>query len=66
MADHPDLVLKSRTAAPVAHTAGDAPQEILTCRICFDEAEDPIMSACRHIFCVSSSGHLAHKLLSNL
>lgn len=65
MADHPDLVLKSRTAAPVAHTAGDAPQEILTCRICFDEAEDPIMSACRHIFCVSFISLLHYYVLTN-
>lgn len=52
MADHPDLVTKSRTAAPVDHAPGDAPQEILTCRICLDEAEDAVATAsCRHVFC---------------
>ncbi|GAA5937456.1 DNA repair protein RAD16 [Sporobolomyces koalae] len=51
MADHPDLVIKSKTAEPVQHAAADVPQEILTCRLCLDEAEDAIKTACRHIFC---------------
>lgn len=50
--DHPSLVTHSKTAMPIVHAEGDAPEEILTCRICFDEAEDAISSACRHIFCV--------------
>ncbi|GAA6012147.1 hypothetical protein JCM10207_005148 [Rhodosporidiobolus poonsookiae] len=51
MADHPDLVLKSKTAEPVKHADADKPQEILTCRICLDEAEDAVKSSCRHLFC---------------
>ncbi|GAA5869892.1 hypothetical protein JCM3774_000522 [Rhodotorula dairenensis] len=51
MADHPDLVIKSKTAQPVEHAAADLPTEILTCRLCLDEAEDAIKTACRHIFC---------------
>ncbi|GAA5823589.1 hypothetical protein JCM11251_000689 [Rhodosporidiobolus azoricus] len=51
MADHPDLVIKSKTAEPVQHAAADMPQEILTCRLCLDEAEDAVKTACRHIFC---------------
>ncbi|GAA6004678.1 hypothetical protein JCM11491_002191 [Sporobolomyces phaffii] len=51
MADHPDLVIKSKTAQPVQHAAADVPQEILTCRLCLDEAEDAVKTACRHIFC---------------
>ncbi|GAA5974681.1 hypothetical protein JCM5350_001246 [Sporobolomyces pararoseus] len=51
MADHPDLVIKSKTAEPVQHAAADVPQEILTCRLCLDEAEDAVKTACRHIFC---------------
>lgn len=51
MADHPDLVLKSKTSEAVQHAPGDKPEELLTCRICFDEAEDAIMSHCRHVFC---------------
>ncbi|SGY78862.1 BQ5605_C008g04976 [Microbotryum silenes-dioicae] len=51
MADHPDLVLKSRTAMPVQHADSDKPEEILTCRICLDEAEDAVKTQCRHIFC---------------
>lgn len=52
MADHPDLCLKSKTAMSVAHHEADLPTDILTCRLCLDEAEEPIASACRHIFCV--------------
>ncbi|GAA6046472.1 hypothetical protein JCM3770_004939 [Rhodotorula araucariae] len=51
MADHPDLVIKSKTAQPVQHAAADLPQEILTCRLCLDEAEDAVKTSCRHIFC---------------
>ncbi|GAA5855624.1 hypothetical protein JCM8547_001622 [Rhodosporidiobolus lusitaniae] len=51
MADHPDLVIKSKTAEPVQHADADLPQEILTCRLCLDEAEDAVKTACRHIFC---------------
>lgn len=51
MADHPDLVIKSKTAQPIQHAAADLPQEIITCRLCLDEAEDAVKTACRHIFC---------------
>ncbi|ORY91463.1 SNF2 family N-terminal domain-domain-containing protein [Leucosporidium creatinivorum] len=51
MADHPDLVLKSQTAQPVLHAAEDAIQELITCRLCLDEAEDPVKTQCRHIYC---------------
>ncbi|GAA5889608.1 hypothetical protein JCM8208_001072 [Rhodotorula glutinis] len=51
MADHPDLVIKSKTAQPIQHAAADLPQEIITCRLCLDEAEDAVKTSCRHIFC---------------
>lgn len=54
MACHPDLVLKSRTAKSVQgllHANGDEEFTLHTCRICLDEAEDAIMSKCRHIYC---------------
>lgn len=52
MADHPDLVLKSKTAQPVLHADEDKVQDVITCRLCLDEAEDPVKTQCRHIFCV--------------
>ncbi|PLW50416.1 hypothetical protein PCANC_07582 [Puccinia coronata f. sp. avenae] len=60
MSNHPDLVLKSRAAQAAFKTItdSDAPNadineltSIQTCRICLDEAEDAIISRCRHIFC---------------
>ncbi|KAA1070347.1 DNA repair protein rad16 [Puccinia graminis f. sp. tritici] len=60
MSNHPDLVLKSRAAQAAFKTIGDANApntdlnqltSIQTCRICLDEAEDAIISKCRHIFC---------------
>ncbi|OAV97831.1 hypothetical protein PTTG_25838 [Puccinia triticina 1-1 BBBD Race 1] len=60
MSNHPDLVLKSRAAQAAFKTIGDANApntdlnqltSIQTCRICLDEAEDAIISRCRHIFC---------------
>lgn len=60
MSNHPDLVLKSRTARAAFRTSADPnalavdphePSAINTCRICLDEAEDAIISRCRHIFC---------------
>lgn len=47
----PDLVLKSKTAKHKIVDSADADFSINACRICLDEAEDPIMSKCRHIFC---------------
>lgn len=52
MADHPSLVTHSKTAMSIQHAPEDKPEELLTCRICFDEAEDAVMTSCRHIFCV--------------
>jgi len=52
LADHPDLVIKSRTSQAIQHAPADLPQDIITCRICLDEAEDAVKtSSCRHIFC---------------
>ncbi|GAA98283.1 hypothetical protein E5Q_04966 [Mixia osmundae IAM 14324] len=54
MADHPDLVLKSKTAKGLSSALEASGQitDIHTCRICLDEAEDPIISAkCKHVFC---------------
>ncbi|KAH8920079.1 hypothetical protein BT69DRAFT_444286 [Atractiella rhizophila] len=51
MADHPDMVLKSKTRRAALVAEGQADDSLITCRICLDEAEEPIMSSCRHIFC---------------
>ncbi|PKI84061.1 DNA repair protein rad16 [Malassezia vespertilionis] len=45
MANHPDLVLRSAT---LGHANLE---EINVCRLCTEEAEDAIMSRCRHVFC---------------
>ncbi|KAE8266127.1 hypothetical protein A4X09_0g6221 [Tilletia walkeri] len=50
MACHPDLVLRSKTGS-AAKILGDSVSETHVCKLCADEAEDPIMSACRHVFC---------------
>ncbi|KAK0522956.1 DNA repair protein rad16 [Tilletia horrida] len=50
MACHPDLVLRSKTGT-AAKLLGDDVNETHVCKLCADEAEDPIMSACRHVFC---------------
>lgn len=42
IADHPDLVLRKSQNEAV---------ESIVCRICDDEAEDPIKSKCHHTFC---------------
>lgn len=44
-------MLKSKTAKHKILDASEADFSINTCRICLDEAEDGIMSKCRHIFC---------------
>lgn len=50
VADHPDLVLRKR--APGSSTEADLMKvNALVCKICDDEAEDPIQSKCRHLFC---------------
>ncbi|KAM0746618.1 hypothetical protein T439DRAFT_293915 [Meredithblackwellia eburnea MCA 4105] len=51
MADHPSLVTHSKTAMSIQHAPGDKPSDILTCRLCLDEAEDAVATSCRHIFC---------------
>lgn len=50
---HPDLVFKSKTGmkSVFGEDASNAANSIHVCRICQDEAEDAIMSKCRHIFC---------------
>ncbi|KAK0548686.1 DNA repair protein rad16 [Tilletia horrida] len=50
MACHPDLVLRSKTGANAKLLAGQL-SETHVCKLCADEAEDPIMSSCRHVFC---------------
>ncbi|ORX37998.1 SNF2 family N-terminal domain-domain-containing protein [Kockovaella imperatae] len=45
MACHPDLVLKSKTSK----LAQDVSEGVV-CRICSDQAEDAIVSACKHVF----------------
>ncbi|SNX84973.1 probable RAD16 - nucleotide excision repair protein [Melanopsichium pennsylvanicum] len=50
LANHPDLVLRSKTGL-ASKLLGDEQSEIHVCRICTDEAEDAIMSRCKHIFC---------------
>lgn len=50
LANHPDLVLRSKTGL-ASKLLGEDQSEIHVCRICTDEAEDAIMSRCKHIFC---------------
>ena len=50
LANHPDLVLRSKTGL-ASKLLGDDQAEIHVCRLCTDEAEDAIMSRCKHIFC---------------
>ncbi|SJX63501.1 probable RAD16-nucleotide excision repair protein [Sporisorium reilianum f. sp. reilianum] len=50
LANHPDLVLRSKTGV-ASKLLGEDQSEIHVCRICTDEAEDAIMSRCKHIFC---------------
>ncbi|KAF9919342.1 DNA repair protein rad16 [Lobosporangium transversale] len=45
MVDHPDLVLKKVKPGDVGLP------ETLVCCICQEEAEDPIVSKCHHLFC---------------
>ena len=40
-ANHPDLVISKLTR----------PKSVLVCGICQEEAEDPIISKCKHLFC---------------
>lgn len=51
MANHPDLVLRSKTGVAQNLLADDAGVENRVCKICTDVAEDPIMAKCRHVFC---------------
>jgi DNA repair protein RAD16 len=51
LACHPDLVLRSKTGISAKLLGNEASSAIHVCRICQDEAEDAIMSKCRHIFC---------------
>lgn len=52
MADHPDLVLKGRSAKAInasLEASGLDQLNLSVCRICLDEAEDAIQSSCRHM-----------------
>lgn len=49
MANHPDLVLKSKTARDISDQVLGANETIHTCRLCLDEAEDAVISRCRHM-----------------
>ena len=49
MSNHPDLVLRSTTRSN-ADLLGKI-DEINVCKLCLEEAEDGIMSQCRHVFC---------------
>ncbi|CAH7674033.1 adenosinetriphosphatase [Phakopsora pachyrhizi] len=60
MSNHPDLVLKSKVAQEAfkltngdgePHIGSNQADKLHTCRICLDEAEDAIISQCKHIFC---------------
>lgn len=45
MACHPDLVLRSKNSVLVKDQ-----EEASVCRLCNDQAEDAIMSQCKHVF----------------
>ena len=45
MACHPDLVLRGKTAKILPEA-----EEGHVCRLCNDQAEDAIMSQCKHVF----------------
>ena len=49
MSNHPDLVLRSATRSNV-DLLGDVDQ-VNVCKLCLEEAEDAILSQCRHVFC---------------
>lgn len=51
LACHPDLVLRSKTGLQQKLIGDEADQSIHLCRICAEEATDPIRSNCRHVFC---------------
>ena len=49
---HPDMVLKGKAAkALLGETGNNNAISLSICRVCLDEADDPIMSKCRHVFC---------------
>ncbi|PWN30050.1 hypothetical protein BDZ90DRAFT_215549 [Jaminaea rosea] len=48
---HPDLVLRSKTGV-AKKLLGDASNDTINlCRICAEEATEPIVSKCKHVFC---------------
>ncbi|KAJ2779664.1 DNA repair protein rad16 [Coemansia javaensis] len=47
-ANHPDLL---RLKIDARDRVGAAAEDTLVCAICAEEAEDPIMAKCRHVFC---------------
>lgn len=51
IACHPDLVLRSKTGIQKKLLGDAAEDSIHLCRICAEEATEPIVSKCRHVFC---------------
>ncbi|WFD31380.1 DNA repair protein rad16 [Malassezia sp. CBS 17886] len=51
MANHPDLVLRSKTGTKAGLLGDELGDEVNVCRLCTEEAEDAVMSRCRHVFC---------------
>lgn len=51
LACHPDLVLRSKTGIKNKLIGDAADENIQLCRLCAEEAFEPIVSKCRHIFC---------------
>lgn len=51
IACHPDLVLRSKTGIQKNLLGSAAEDSIHLCRICAEEATEPIVSKCRHVFC---------------
>lgn len=55
--DHPYLVVHSASAPGAAEAAKKLQEEEAegllqgTCGVCHDNLEDPVMSACQHVFC---------------
>ncbi|KAJ1936911.1 DNA repair protein rad16, partial [Linderina pennispora] len=53
-ANHPDLL---RLKVDAKNKTGAASDDTFVCTICQEEAEDPILSKCKHIFCRVDAQH---------
>ncbi|PWN23213.1 hypothetical protein BCV69DRAFT_280825 [Microstroma glucosiphilum] len=51
IACHPDLVLRSKTGLKNKLLGDAALESFHLCKICTEEATEPIVSKCRHVFC---------------